>query len=373
MHMMNWLELSVEVDSEAVEAVAEVLASYGYNGGVVVEPAWTPGDEGPEFRYDATRPSVLRTYVPLDDQAEDTRQRVEQALWHLGQMRPIGPLQTRALQEEDWANAWKQHYAVLRVGERIVIVPSWLEHHPAPEDVVLHLDPGMAFGTGLHPTTRLCLRLLERYTRPGQRALDLGTGSGILAIAAARLGADAVLALDNDPVAVAVAAENVARNGVSERVTVAEGSLGAGARMGHWLSGDFGPSAAPAPAAVTPNPGPSAAPAPDPAAPRPGPSATPPPDAVAPRPGPSAAPTPAAAPPNPGPFDLIVANLIARVLVILAPDLAAALAPSGVLISSGILDTRAAEVEAAFAAAGLRLLERHAEGEWVALVHTPLA
>ena len=358
MHMMNWLELSVEVDSEAVEAVAEVLASYGYNGGVVVEPAWTPGDEGPEFRYDATRPSVLRTYVPLDEQAEDTRQRVEQALWHLGQMRPIGPLQTRALQEEDWANAWKQHYAVLRVGERIVIVPSWLEHTPAPEDVVLHLDPGMAFGTGLHPTTRLCLRLLERYTRPGQRALDLGTGSGILAIAAARLGADAVLALDNDPVAVAVAAENVARNGVSERVTVAEGSLGAGARMGHWLSGDFGPSAAPAPAAVTPSPGPSAAPAPAAVAPSPGPPAAPAPDPVA---------------PHPGPFDLIVANLIARVLVILAPDLAAALAPGGVLISSGILDTRAAEVEAAFAAAGLRLLERHAEGEWVALVHTPLA
>ncbi|MGQ9927533.1 MAG: 50S ribosomal protein L11 methyltransferase [Chloroflexaceae bacterium] len=328
MATMNWLELWVEVDSEAVEAVAEVLAGYGYNGGVVVEPAWTPGDEGPEFRYDPARPSVLRTYVPLDERAEDTRQRVEQALWHLGQMRPIGPLQARALQEEDWANAWKQHYAVLRVGERIVIVPSWLEHHPAPEDVVLHLDPGMAFGTGLHPTTRLCLRLLERHARPGQRVLDLGTGSGILAIAAARMGADVVLALDNDPVAVAVAAENVARNGVSERVTVAEGSLGAGARMGHWLSGDFGPPEAP---------------------------------------------TPDAAPPRPGPFNLIVANLIARVLVILATDLAAALAPGATLISSGILDTRAAEVEAAFAAAGLRLIERHTEDEWVALVHTPMA
>ncbi len=322
---MNWLELSVEVDDEAVEAVSEVLARYGYNGGVVVEPAWTPGDEGPEFRYDTTRPSVLRTYVPLDEQAEDTRQRVEQALWHLGQMRPIGPLQTRTLAEEDWANAWKQHYAVLRIGERIVIVPSWLEHHPAPDDVVLHLDPGMAFGTGLHPTTQLCLRLLERHAHPGQQALDLGTGSGILAIAAARLGVDAVLALDNDPVAVAVAAENIARNGVSERVTVAEGSLGAGARMGHWLSGDFGPPEASAP----------------------GMAAT-----------------------DPGPFDLIVANLIARVLVILAADLAAALAPGGTLISSGILDAREAEVEAAFAATGLRLVERHAEGEWVALVHT---
>lgn len=325
---MNWLELSVEVDSEAVEAVSEVLARYGYNGGVVVEPAWTPGDEGPEFRYDAARPSVLRTYVPLDERAEDTRQRVEQALWHLGQMRSVGPLRTRALQEEDWANAWKQHYTVLRVGERIVIVPSWLEHHPAPDDVVLRLDPGMAFGTGLHPTTQLCLRLLERYVRPGQHVLDLGTGSGILAIAAARLGADAVLALDNDPVAVAVAAENVARNGVGERVTVAEGSLGAGTRLGHWLSGDFGPPEAPAPSAAAP---------------------------------------------GPGPFDLIVANLIARALALLAADLAAALAPGAALISSGILDAREAEVRAAFDAAGLRLVERHAEGEWVALVHTLMA
>ncbi len=321
---MNWLELSVEVDSEAVEAVAEVLARYGYNGGVVVEPAWTPGGEGPEFSYDTTRPSVLRTYLPLDGQAEETRQRIEQALWHLGQMRPIGPLQTRALQEEDWANAWKQHYTVLRVGERIVIVPSWLDYQPAPAEVVLHLDPGMAFGTGLHPTTRLCLRLLEDYTRPGQQVLDLGTGSGILAIAAAHLGASRVLALDNDPVAVAVAAENVARNGVCDRVTVAEGSLGAGARMGHWLSGGTGPPEAAAPG-----------------------------DAA----------------PGVGRFDLIVANLIARVLMILAADLAAALAPGGVLISSGILETRTAEVEAAFASAGLRLLERHAEGEWVALVH----
>lgn len=321
---MSWLELSVQVDNEAVESVAEVLARYGYNGGVVVEPAWTPGDEGPEFSYDAARPALLRTYIPLDAQAEDVRQRVEQALWHLGQMRPVGPLQTRTLAEEDWANAWKQYYKVLRVGRRTVIVPSWLEHAPQPADVVLHLDPGMAFGTGLHPTTQLCLILLEQHAQPGLRTLDLGTGSGILAIAAAKLGAGPVLALDNDPVAVAVAAENVARNQVGDAVTAAEGSLGAGATMGHWLSGDFGERGA----------GASPAPAPG------------------------------------DQFDLIVANLIAKVLVILAGDIAAALRPGGILISSGIIDSREAEVVAAFDHAGLRQIERHQEGEWLALVHT---
>jgi ribosomal protein L11 methyltransferase len=323
---MTWLELSVEVDNEAVEAVSELLARYGYNGGVVVEPAWTPGDEGPEFRYDPARPVTLRTYLPLDAASEDVRQRIAQGLHYLGRMRPVGPLQTRTLEEEDWANAWKEHYQVLRVGVRTVIVPSWLEYTPAPADLVISMDPGMAFGTGLHPTTQLCLQLLERYAHPGLRTLDLGCGSGVLAIAAARLGAGPVLALDNDPVAVQVAAENVQRNGVAAQVTVAEGSLGAGAQMGHWLSGDFGEPAGPG------DPQPSAL--------------------------------------SPQPFDLIAANLIAKVLVILAADLAAALAPGGFLISSGIIDTREADVVAAFEAAGLRQVERHQEGEWIALVHT---
>jgi ribosomal protein L11 methyltransferase len=329
---MTWIELSVKVDNEAVEAVSEVLARYGYNGGVVVEPAWTPGDEGPEFSYDAARPATLRTYLPLDAQAEEARQRIEQALWHLGQMRPVGTLETRTLEEEDWANAWKQHYSVLRVGERTVVVPSWLQHDAGPDDVVLSMDPGMAFGTGLHPTTQLCLRLLERFVTPDERVLDLGTGSGILAIAAAKLGAGTVLALDNDPVAAQVAAENVERNGVASTVRAAEGSLGAGNKMGHWLSGDFGEEGTGDRGQGT---------------------------------GAGSGDSLAAQP-----FDLIVANLIAKVLVILAQDLAAALAPGGTLVSSGIIDTKEAEVSEAFAAAGLRQLERHVEGEWVALVHT---
>lgn len=323
---MTWLELSVQVDNEAIESVSELLARYGYNGGVVAEPAWTPGDEGPEFSYDLSRPVTLRTYIPLDAQAEDVRQRLEQALWHFGQIRPMSPLQTRTLEEEDWANAWKQHYSILRVGERTVVVPSWLEYEPKPDDIVISLDPGMAFGTGLHPTTQLCLRLLEHYAKPGLRTLDLGTGSGILAIAAAKLGAGPVLAIDNDPVAAQVAAENVQANQIAHAVTAAEGSLGAGQRMGHWLTGDFGEDAQQLEGET---------------------SAT---DTLQ--------------------FDLIAANLIAKVLVILANDLAAALVPGGILVSSGIIDTKEADVTEAFTAAGLRQLERHSEGEWIALVHT---
>src|SRR5262249_6287614 len=125
----------------------------------------------------------------------------------------------------DWENAWKRHFFVRHVGKRLVIVPSWRRYRPKAGDVVLDLDPGMAFGTGVHPTTRLCLHLLERYLTPDARVLDLGTGSGILAIAAAKLGAARVTAVDLDATAARVAAENVARNEVEDVVDVAEGEL----------------------------------------------------------------------------------------------------------------------------------------------------
>jgi ribosomal protein L11 methyltransferase len=326
---MTWLELSVDVDPEAVESVSELLAQHGYQGGVVIDQPIIAGADGPEYTYDTSRPVTLRTYLPLDESAEETRARVEHALWHFGQMRPVGPLRVQQLEEQDWADAWKQHYTIQRIGERAVVVPSWLEYEQQPGDVVLRLDPGMAFGTGLHPTTQLCVALLERYLRPGCRALDLGCGSGILAITAAKLGAETVLALDTDPIAVKATRENVERNGVAELVQIAEGSLGGGAALGHWLGWEQATSRK-SQAVETSD-------APDDL--------------------------------RPVTCDLIVANIIARVLAALAMDMAGALLPGGTLIASGIIAEREAEVVEAFAAAGLTPIERRQEGDWVALVY----
>ena len=319
---MSWIEIAVDVDQEAAEPISDLLAQYGYNGGVVVDQPIIPGLDGPEYSYDETRPVTLRTFVPADQWSEETRTRLEHALWHLGQIRPVGAMRVKPVEEQDWANAWKQHYTIQRIGERTVIVPSWLEYAPQPNDIILKLDPGMAFGTGLHPTTQLCLVFLEQYVQSGMTALDLGCGSGILAIAAALLGAKTVLALDTDPIAVDATSANAAINGVTATVQAAEGSLGAGASFGHWLGASAVPDQA---AAISVNP-----------------------DATC---------------------DLIVANIIAKVLVAVTADMLAALKPGGILISSGIIAEREDEVALSYAVAGLERLARKQQGDWVALVH----
>ena len=214
---MSWLETSVQADGEAAEAVSEVFNRYG-RGGAVLSTDF--GDESGN-----TAVVTVKTYLPLDEEGRKTRRRIEEALWHLGQIYPLPPPEFRELTEDDWANAWKKHYHVLHIGQRIVIKPSWQEHQPRPDEVVIELDPGMAFGTGLHPTTRMCLQALEEHLKPGAKVLDLGTGSGILAIAAAKLGAGSVLALDNDPLAVKAARANARANGVQNLVSVELGSL----------------------------------------------------------------------------------------------------------------------------------------------------
>jgi ribosomal protein L11 methyltransferase len=222
---MDWLELTVRADSEAVESVAAVLSQY-VHGGVAIEEDITPFSDREGYLVNADRPVTIRGYLPAD--AVDCGcilSQITRAMDSLSMIRPVSQPSVRRLAEEDWANAWKDHFHVLHIGRRTVIVPSWREYQPEPGEAVLTLDPGMAFGTGLHPTTRLCLAALEDLLRPGDRVLDLGTGSGILAIAAARLGAGAVTALDTDAVAVRAAAANVEANGLSGAVSVSQGSL----------------------------------------------------------------------------------------------------------------------------------------------------
>ncbi len=218
-----WLEIAVEADVEAVEAVSEILGRVA-PGGTSVEPAFVLVDEGLGARVDPTRPAIVRAYIPAREPAAAERAAAEVAvaLGHLQAfgLRPIGEPRTRIVHETDWADAWKAYFPVMRVGRRLVIRPTWRRHRRLPGDVVLALDPGMAFGTGLHPTTRLCLAgieaLADRGVLAGARVLDVGCGSGILAIAALKLGAATALGVDTDPIAVeATRRERTAERGSS--------------------------------------------------------------------------------------------------------------------------------------------------------------
>jgi ribosomal protein L11 methyltransferase len=218
MSEQDWLEISVQVDGEAAEAVSEVFNHYG-RGGVVIERVLSSGVGA----HDDVDILSVKTYVPAN--APATRRKIEESLWHLGQLYPIPGPTFRVLTAADWSEAWKAHYSVLHIGRRTVIVPQWQTYKPQGDEMVIALDPGMAFGTGTHPTTRLCLAALEQVIDPGMTVLDLGTGSGVLSIAAAKQGAGSVLAVDIDEIAVASAKRNATLNGVADTVRIETGSL----------------------------------------------------------------------------------------------------------------------------------------------------
>lgn len=295
----RWIELSVEADAEAVEPVSEILGRVAT--GTAVRPTRLIRDPDDELaaRADPDAPFVVVAHIPDDGAAAASIDGTERALWHLQAfgLRPVGQLRTRHVDDADWADAWKAHYVPQRVG-RVVIVPSWLDEALGPDEVAITLDPGMAFGTGLHPTTRACLHLLQDVKPMPEAVLDVGCGSGILALAALRLGTERAAAIDTDPVAVAATRDNAERNGLAQRVTAREGTLPAVALLR---------------------------------------------------------------------YGLVLANLVAAVLIELAPRLAAHLAPDGVLLASGIIEPRATEVVGALRRAGLAVVHRRDDGEWVSL------
>ncbi len=223
---MRWLELTVEVDVEAVEPVSEIFGRLGR--GAAVRPTRLIRDPSDELsaREDPTAPYEITAHLPEDDAAPAAVDATERALWHLQAfgLRPVGELRVRSVDESDWAEAWKRDYVPQRIG-RVVIVPSWLEEPIAPDEVALRLDPGMAFGTGLHPTTRGCLTLLQSISPMPVRVLDVGSGSGILALAALRLGAQRADCLDTDPVAVKSTLANAAANGLADQLVATAGTL----------------------------------------------------------------------------------------------------------------------------------------------------
>lgn len=302
---MRWLELSVTADAEAVEAVSEILGRVA--AGTAVHPVALVEDPDDELAAapDPAAGFVVTAHVVDGPDASAGVDATRRALWHLQAfgLRPVGELRVRGVDDADWTERWREHYAVQRVG-RVVIVPSWVtDHSPAAGEATVVLDPGMAFGTGLHPTTRGCLRLMADLAPMPPSVLDLGCGSGILSLAALALGAERAVAIDTDPNAVAAARSNARLNGVDRRLEVRQGTLPAEAAERHRL---------------------------------------------------------------------VVANLVASILVDLAPGLAAHLAPGGTLIVGGIIDHRADEVLAAMAAAGLTPRRRLDDEDWVSLALAPV-
>lgn len=298
----RWIEISTWADHEAVEPVAELLARFGYNEGVSIEEPFTQEQDGDNLRIDMTRPAVLRTYIPAESFNPAIVEQIGEALWYLGRMRSVGELTVTERSEEDWASAWKEHYRPLRASERVVIRPPWFQYEAKPDDIVLILDPGMAFGTGMHPTTRLSLTQIETNVSSGQSLLDIGTGSGILALAADRLGASPIHAVDIEPMAVRVAATNLALNDASARISLAVGSADWAVKQSMR-------------------------------------------------------------------YDVVVANIIARVLISISADVRAAMRPGGRLLLSGIIEPKEAETRAAFEALDLEFLERNQMEDWISLTY----
>lgn len=217
---MNWLEVSSTVNGELAEAIAELFSRFA-SGGVAIESLGIEDDKSEPHHAGMV---IVRAYLPVEDQLELNKERIEEGLWHLGQIQPIPQPSFRLIEEENWSQVWKSHYHTIPIGKRLMIIPAWSQPL-AGDRLHVILNPGMAFGSGTHPTTRLCLMALEDYLQSGQRVIDLGCGSGVLSIAAARLGASFVHAWDNDAKAVDVARDNVRLNHLSKRITVEEGSL----------------------------------------------------------------------------------------------------------------------------------------------------
>ena len=219
---MKWLQLSVRTTPEFVEPVSELLQRYGERDVVVQEE----GDWDPDNTGEMAPPTsvIVMTCLPMDSTTSGRREMIDVGIRLIAILQPGISLEDRVVDEDEWETAWKSRFTIKHIGNRLVLKPTWQTYQPAPDDVIIELDPGMAFGTGHHPTTRMCLELLERLLVPGMQVLDLGTGSGILAIAAIKLGAGCVVGLDIDETAIQVACANIEQNGIC-RIRLVHGSL----------------------------------------------------------------------------------------------------------------------------------------------------
>lgn len=303
--MTNWLEVSLTVNGELAEAVADVLGRFAPNG-VVTEQGVAFLNE--EDEGTPTGSITVRAYLPADEELEETRRRLEEALYYLSRIQPLPSPTYTFIRDQNWMEAWKTRYQPIPIGQRLMILPAWMELED-PARLAVRIDPGMAFGTGTHPSTQLCLELLETVfaqEAAPRTVIDVGCGSGILSIAALRLGAKFALGVDIDPAAILNSRENAERNSIPEQAF----ALGTGS-VEEIRAGKFPLASAP----------------------------------------------------------LVLANILAPVLVrLFEAGLADLVTPGGALILAGILEHQAGEVLTAAEQHGLRLAQRRQMHDWVALL-----
>ena len=303
---MNWLEVSLTVNGELAEAVADVLARFAYSG-VMMEQGVTYTND--EDAGTPTGPITVRAYLEVNYELEETRQKLEESLYYLGMIQPLPAASFKEIADQNWMEAWKQHYKPILIGTRLVILPAWMDS-PEPNRVAIKIDPGMAFGTGTHPTTQLCLELMEkemsdnRTSNNEYRIIDVGCGSGILSIAAIKLGAEKALGVDIDAASIMNALENAETNQIGKELVLEVGSVQ------EILDGKFSFKKAP----------------------------------------------------------LVVANILAPVIIrLFDAGLANLIDSEGAIILSGILQEQEQSVIEAAQAKGLSLKERSQMGDWVAV------
>ncbi|HBD83513.1 MAG TPA: 50S ribosomal protein L11 methyltransferase [Dehalococcoidia bacterium] len=296
---MKWIELTVDVPPEYAEPMSEIFHRYGHGGVAIEQEAGYNPDEGesppvPDF-------VTVKTYLPVDNTMERRRNQIDIGVRLVAHLATISPLKEKYVEEEDWQNAWKEHFHPLRIGRHLVICPTWRTVETSESDILIHLDPGMAFGTGHHPTTRTCMEILERDTKPGDRILDVGCGSGILSVVAVKVGATSALGLEIDPVAARAGEENVRINGIEDKVQIVQGTL-------------------PSPLAEARS------------------------------------------------FDIVAANISAKVVTDLAQHLIDSVAIGGKLIAGGIIEPHVEDVTKALNAVGASIDETFIDGDWVTLL-----
>ena len=228
---MKWLETKIILENNAAinaaDIISDIFSNLGLQGTVIEDPTLEPEEGWGSDAIPLPEKYAVIGYLPVNESVDKKCKALEEKLADLKTMDEIAYIvETREIDEQDWAESWKDHFWPERITDRIVIKPTWRDFDPEPDDIILEIDPGMAFGTGTHPTTSSCIKMIEQYLKPGGTMLDIGTGSGILMVAAARLGAGKTCGVDTDEVAVEIAGKNLLLNNVSlDKYTLYAGDL----------------------------------------------------------------------------------------------------------------------------------------------------